>query len=472
MKRQFFYAFSILFLLNAPPAFATHNSGGEIEFQQIAPTELDAWIVTYTKALNLAADRDTLTLRWGDGNCEQIARVNGPDTNGNGVPDGELIAPGVKKNIYRKTHVYANLGTYILSMTDPNRNGGICNLNPPNSEQVRFHVESRVKLIEDYNNNHSPVLLEPPLGIGLVDLPYFHMPNAFDIDGDSLVYSLSTPLQDIGEEVPNFILPDAIPVPNPLENSLTLDTETSLIRWDSPQQACMYVIAIKIESYREGILQDVVIRDMMISVDEAERLNPTIICSEESTEVIEVNIGDTITVDVEATGWDTNLGLSLTASCGLFEDYYEHQAEFDATTSGAEGSGTFTWVVKEEHARQQPYQLVFKARDNFGNIEEGVAIYKYLRYRVTGDVVDVDEPTQTSMIEVFPNPTKDEVRVITPPASGIMEYEIVNAGGKVVKTGVLNTSQAISLHGMPDGLYVLRLRKGSTWEAFKLIKQQ
>ena len=274
-------------------------------------------------------------------------------------------------------------------------------------------------------------------------------------------------------EVPNFILPDAIPVPNPLENTLTLnDSETSLVSWDAPQKSGHYVIAIKIESYREGALHDVIIRDMMITVDEAEHLNPSITCSEESTEVIEVNIGDTITVDVEATGWDTNLSLSLTASCGLFEDDYEHQAEFDATTSGAEGSGTFTWVVKEEHARQQPYQLVFKARDNFGNTEEGVAQYKYLHYRVTSDLVAVDEPTQSSIIEIFPNPTKDEVRVMAAPDSGIIGYEIVNAGGKLIKTGFLNTSQAISLYGMPDGLYILRLRKGSTWEAFKLIKQQ
>lgn len=362
MKRQLFYPFFVFFLLNSFAASATHNLGGEIEFQQTGPTALEAWVVTYTNVSSIPADRDTLTFCWGDGICENIPRTNGPDVNGDGVPDGELIAPGIKKNVYRKTHVYAGQGTYILSMTDPNRNGGIVNVNFPNSEQVKLHIESQVKLIDDYTNNHSPVLLEPPLGIGLKGLPYFHMPNAFDIDGDSLVYSFTIPMQDLGLEVPNYVWPYSIPTPNPLENMLSIDAETGFVSWDTPQQAGQYVIAIRIESYREGELHDVIMRDMTISVDEAEHLNPTITCSEQSNEVIEASIGDTIMVDVEATGWDANLGLSLTASCGLFEDYYEHNAEFDAITTGPEGIGTFTWIVKEEHLRGQPYQLVFKSK--------------------------------------------------------------------------------------------------------------
>jgi hypothetical protein len=472
MKRQLFYAFSMLFLSSSFTVFATHNLGGEIEFQQIGPTELEAWIVTYTNEASVPADRDSLTLCWGDGICESTIITNGPDADGDGFPDGELIAPGIKKNVYRKTHVYASLGSYTLSATDPNRNGGILNINFPNSEQIKFHIESQVTLIDDYTHNHSPVLLEPPLGMGLEGLPYFHMPNAFDIDGDSLVYSFTIPLQGVGQEVPNYVWPDVIPVSDPLENIINLDAETGLVSWQSPQKSGRYVIAIRIESYREGALHDVVMRDMMISVDEAEHLNPAISCSEESTEVIEVNIGDTITVEVAATGWDANLGLALTASCGLFEDYYESNASFDATTNGAESSGTFTWIVQEEHARQQPYQLVFKARDEFGNQEEGVAAYKSLRYRVITTVNHVDEVEHRPAIELFPNPAQETLQLVASPMYGMMEYEIVTISGQVVKTGMVkDASQSISLRALPDGLYVLRLRTANNWEAFKFIKQ-
>ena len=52
MKRHFFYAFFIVYSIKRSSLLLRRIiSGGEIEFQQIGPTELDAWIVTYTKAL-------------------------------------------------------------------------------------------------------------------------------------------------------------------------------------------------------------------------------------------------------------------------------------------------------------------------------------------------------------------------------------------------------------------------------------
>ena len=139
------YQFLLLFILVAGSvgqALATHNRAGEITVEQVGDCveslTVRATITTYTKASSRPADRDTLTICWGDGNCERVARFNGP---GN-PPQGEILENDTKKNLYIALHTYPSRGTYVLSMTDPNRNGGILNVNFPNSDQVKFHIQT------------------------------------------------------------------------------------------------------------------------------------------------------------------------------------------------------------------------------------------------------------------------------------------------------------------------------------------
>ena len=79
-----------LLLLAPAAAFATHNRAGEIHIEQIGPLTIRATIITWTKASSVNADRDTLTICWGDGpnSCEQVGRVNG---GGEGVVLGNDI---------------------------------------------------------------------------------------------------------------------------------------------------------------------------------------------------------------------------------------------------------------------------------------------------------------------------------------------------------------------------------------------
>ena len=111
-----------LFLITA--ANATHNRAGEITYRQTGPLTFEVTCTTYTKTSSVPADRDSLEFNWGDGNNEFVGRSNG---NGNGVP----LDNDVKFNIYTATHTYAGRATYRISMTDPNRNGGVLNVKTP-----------------------------------------------------------------------------------------------------------------------------------------------------------------------------------------------------------------------------------------------------------------------------------------------------------------------------------------------------
>ena len=233
--------FVLLILLIAISANATHNRAGEITYIQTGNLSVTATITTYTVESSVPADRDSLEICWGDGDCEWVPRNNGPNN------QGQSLGNDIKLNTYVASHTYPGLGHYQISMTDPNRNGGILNVNPPSSDNVPFHIQTSVTFFNPQFSgfNNSPVLLQPPLDIACVGQPFIHNPNAYDIDGDSLSYELIVPLQATNTQVPNYSFPNSIN-PNPLNNVHSLNAVTGDFTWDAPQVPGEYNIAMYI----------------------------------------------------------------------------------------------------------------------------------------------------------------------------------------------------------------------------------
>ena len=151
----------VLTLLFTNNIEATHNRAGEISFIQLDQLRFKVIITTYTKESSAQADRDSLEIFWGDGLSEWLIRSNG---NGNGVSLGNDI----KQNIYEGEHTYPGIGEYQIEMTDPNRNGGILNVNHPFSDQVPFHLRTTLTILDATFNgfNTSPLLTNPPIDEG------------------------------------------------------------------------------------------------------------------------------------------------------------------------------------------------------------------------------------------------------------------------------------------------------------------
>ncbi len=375
----------VLTLLFLPLLQATHNRAGEISVEQVGDCTtsltVKATIVTYTKASSRPADRDTLTICWGDGVCERVARMNGPGS----PPQGELLENDTKKNIYCGFHTYNARGTYTISMTDPNRNGGVINVNPPNSDQVRFHIQTTYTIPNPQFQgcNDTPVLLQPPIDIGCVGRVFTHNPNAYDADGDSLSYHFVIPLQDVNLEVPNYDWPFAInPGPN---NNLTIDEVTGDIVWDAPQQAGEYNLAMIIVEYRQGIPIDTIVRDMQILIQQCDNQPPIV---EVPYEEICVQAGDLVEFDVVGTAPidETDQQVRLTALGGPFEvpispaTFTPESEEFEEDPV----TKTFRWQTTCDHISGQYYSVVFKALDNFFGDSIGLATLKTVRIKVVG----------------------------------------------------------------------------------------
>ncbi len=379
---------------------ATHNRAGEIIIEQIGgctSNMVRATIITYTKTSSIAADRDTLTLCWGDGKCESVARANGcvgPNVPCKGVPGPN----DVKYNIYTATHIYSGTGRYTISMTDPNRNGGILNVNPPSSDNVQFHLQTTFTLFSGQFQgcNSSPQLLNPPIDYGCVGQPFIHNVGAYDPDGDSLSYEITVPLQAVGTPVPNYTFPQNIQ--NITGCCLTLNPKTGTIRWENPVYPGEYNVAMIIISWRNGIPIDTTLRDMQILVFQCQKNRAPEISTIEEVCVV---AGKAVQFQVRATDPDAGDKIKLSALGAPFNvaispadnvQTWRPVGNPSAAYQAQPVTKTFRWQTACEHISDLPYTVVFKAEDDFfiQSIPNstGLATLKPVRIKVVGPPPD------------------------------------------------------------------------------------
>lgn len=367
---------SLSLLFTSSFLWATHNRAGEITYRQTGPNTIEATITTYTKVSGNSqqADRPELEMNWGDGTSEIIPRTT-----------EVMVYPDIKKNTYTATHTYpgANLPNrpYIISMQDPNRNENILNINGGNSVNIEFFLQTEVYLFASTRTgvNNSPILLEPPIDFGIVGQIFQHTPNGYDPDGDSVAYELITPLANINQNVPGYVPVSLISAGS--NNNYTFDERTGLFTWNAPQRAGQYNIAILVKSYREGLYLGGIIRDIQIEIFNANNTPPII----EAPSKLCVTAGDRINFDVTAYDNDFPTQLvTLTATGGPFE-----QLNSPATfTNGVNNPITrnFNWNTICNHVQLYPYQVVFKARDNYtingGNADASLATFHVLTINV------------------------------------------------------------------------------------------
>lgn len=357
LNRNLISFLSCLMVLLPVTAFATHNRAGEIIYEQIGNLRVRATIITYTKASSVDADRDSLQMEWGDGTRQFVVRSNGGG-------EGVFIGNDTKYNLYVSEHTYPSISQFTMSVTDPNRNAGILNVNPPNSENIPFHIETTFTLLNPQfqGYNSSPILLQPPIDVGCVGQIFIHNPNAFDDhDQDSIAYELIVPKQFVQSDVPNYLYPNQVaPGPN---NNIGLNPVTGDFVWNSPQLAGEYNIAILIKEYRQGILINSMIRDMQILILDNCKNTPPEISSLRDTCII---AGQPLRLTVIATDNDMPAQkIKLTALGGPLV-LATQPATFTAPSGYADAPviGIFDWTPSCDAVNSQYYSVIFKAVDN------------------------------------------------------------------------------------------------------------
>ncbi len=348
--------FSIL-LFAAANGFATHNRAGEITYRCLGGYTYEILVTTYTKTSSSAADRCQVTVYFGDGDSAVFQRFNGPlGSCSSGATDGESLPNDIKKNMYKGTHTYPGPFTYTITMTDPNRNAGICNISAGNSVNTAFSLQSELVISPFFSCNDSPVLNFPPIDNACVGQCFEHNPSASDKEGDSLYYELTVPY-----EGPNQPFGPGVYALPPNMGSSSLNNFTGDLVWCVPPSICQYNIAIKIKQYHKWMGQwyylGYVLRDMQIDVTACNNTKPEINPINDTCIVAGTNLNFTVT----ATDAETNV-LILSATGGPFG--LTPAATFSSLPTTSPVFGTFNWTPNCSQIRFSPYLVTFKVKDS------------------------------------------------------------------------------------------------------------
>jgi len=328
---------SVVLLVLLYPAMATHNRAGEITLTQISDYTYEILIATFTYTLS-AADRSELDVQWGDNTVSVAPRIS-----------KTILPNNYYHNKYRTLHTFPGAGTYTIVVQDPNRNFGVQNI--PNSVNVIFSIKTTITINPSIGANSTPVLLNPPIDKAAIGHVFIHNPAAYDPDGDSLSYELTTCTGENGLPISGYTLPRS-------SDTLFIDSVNGDLTWDTPVDSGIYNIAIKIVEWRKGVRIGSINRDMQIQVYRTSNNPP----ENAPFRSFCLEAGDSVLYDIISLDSDSDK-IVQTASGGPFEQEIS-PATFKLITSGNGYSvSRFKWNTLCEHVRYYPYTVIIKSED-------------------------------------------------------------------------------------------------------------
>ena len=85
--------------------------------------------------------------------------------------------------------------------------------------------------------------------------------------------------------------------------------------------------------------------------------------------------------------------------------------------------------------------------------------------------VGIEEIVSTNEITVYPNPTRDVVKILSS-AARPMQYQLMDLSGRILKQGEFTQEQTLSLASYSNGIYLMRVTdKQNLVKTFKIVKQ-
>lgn len=211
-------------------------------------------------------------------------------------------------SIFLPPDVFNHPDGYYLVHERCCRNGGIGNIVAPQDAAQAFYLEIPpvVKNGEPFINN-SPRLFPPLSDYACINQDFYFDFSGSDLDGDSLAYSLATPLNGFStanNPKPRVMSPGPYPTVNFLsgysENNmvrgrppLQIDARTGFLEV-TPSELGLFVFSVKCEEFRDGEKIGEVVRDFQMLVLDCPQFEPPVIVAADRAQGTPLLASDTI----------------------------------------------------------------------------------------------------------------------------------------------------------------------------------
>lgn len=470
MKRLCILFFCCSFLTSNRSS-ASHLRAGEICIEYLGNYTIKAKIHTYTKIVgaNPGADKDQVVLNWGDGASTIFTRVNG-SINVNGFPDGEDIGNNIKKNVYEGTsHTYSgNSPFYVISYSDSLRNNNIININGGSSDGTVFYIEDTLFSSVFSIQNHSPVLLYPPIDFANVGYVFSHNPVAFDAEGDSLSFELIPPKQSLGTDVPAYQYPNQL-MPG-TNNLFSVNSLTGHLTWTVPQMSGIFNVAVLMREFRNGVLLSTMIRDYQIIVENG-GINPPDLNGFALDTTIQSRQELQLTYHTSVN--DATANLNLTCFGGPLQ-FIDSAAIFSTNKIKADSiDGFFQWTPPQnQFSKIQYYYFTVQSLYSTTSSSFPLTALKSFRVRVVDPLFNGIEDAEEMQMGLYPNPATDFIDVLFPDNTPrtIVVKDIL--GSRVFQANVDSSSFRIPTTGLSCGQYFITTTVGGRSVTSRLFFKQ
>lgn len=277
MRISFLCFFCLIFL--SPNVQATHVMGGELTYECVTPGEYLWRLKLYRDCSGIpgnsvqpitiigcgATYNLSLNLVSGPTEILSVCPSQIPNTSCNG---GSL--PGAEQLIYEGTIILPGTCTdYIASFRLCCRSNSVTTINNPGNRYV--YIEAKLNTAVGCNN--SPAINNTPIVNVCVGQPLTINPGTFDVDGDSLFFSLVDCLHDAGVPID---VPPYYSGTNPFStfSGTVIDAQTGSVSF-TPDIVQIGPICIRIEEYRNGVKIGEVVRDIQVNVLPCTNRQPT-----------------------------------------------------------------------------------------------------------------------------------------------------------------------------------------------------
>lgn len=284
--------------------------------------------------------------------------------------------PGYEVCIYEgNVTLTGQASDWVFSTSHCCRNNAICNITNPGSQN--FGLMSTLNNSAPVNDNNSVQFMQGDQLIFNTNQTYNINFIANDIDGDSLVYSLATPITTITNGVPNYCsFAPGYNVANPFTGSFSLNSMTGNMTFNCATQ-CAYVLALKVQEYRNGVLVGSTVKDMHFSFIGGTPNNLPTLSGVNGT----ANYYTTVHVCAgNSLNFTVNSGdLDLADSVFISMNNNNIPGSTLSMSNAAQPVATFSWTPTVADIRPQPYLLGLKAKDNHCDLL-GSQNFAYLIY--------------------------------------------------------------------------------------------
>lgn len=446
-----FIAFSIC------ASHATHLMGGQITVRQISGLDYEIKMTLYrdTSGIQIATTADFVIT---DLATSTQVILNAPH---NGA---QAFINGVELYDYIDTVTFAGPGSYSITRQECCRNGAILNMSNPLSESLHLRT---VVTVDAAAANSTPNFLNPPVTLAQKNSLYVYNPLPFDVDGDSIAWSMEIPLGSGGDTVAGYTLPHGAS-----SNPFTLDNVTGEITW-MPDSNGHWEASFLVEEFRGGVKTGEIRRDMqIIVVDDTTNWFPMVINTtswpQDANGHFSINLqaNTPFYMHIEATQGDNDqMDLQVQGEPMILA---ANTAQFSVTSNiPGKIEGDLTWTPTSAQMRTAPYFITVRAFEYHNNYV--FTSDRTIMLRVGNATGIKNNGNVISETQIYPNPASSEIFAsFTLNASSTFSMEIYDLSGRLVQQSEENFLSSGThlmnqkIESLSKGSYVVRFMVDKT----------